>query len=195
MSAVTDGDWRSRRWEATHRRIYETAMRLFQEHGFDNVSVGQVAAAAGVSAPTFYSHFPSKDHIVMQLPTAEQMTALLAGQPTELPVVDRLRRAIARYLASGGPEERADVLARWKIIASTPALRVRAATFERTTAGLMADALLAGNEQVILTPAEAVVVDAHLAAYTYSLLAWADRDGERRLEDVVDEAFEALGHG
>ena len=82
---MTDSDWRSRRWDATHQRIYATALELFRQHGFDAVNVGQIASGAGVSVPTFYAHYPSKEHIVMQLPTTEQMAALLSTQPGDLP--------------------------------------------------------------------------------------------------------------
>src|SRR4051794_37216660 len=82
--AVSDGqDWRARRWAETHQRIYDTAIGLFQEHGFEQVSVGQIASGADVSVPTFYSHYPSKEHLVMQLPTAAEMHDLLATQPAE----------------------------------------------------------------------------------------------------------------
>jgi hypothetical protein len=91
-------------------------------------------------------------------------------------------------------EQRAEMLARWKIIASTPSLRTQAAAFERTTAGLVADALPA-KEGATLSPADAVLVDAYLAAYTHSLLAWADSDGQEDLEKLVDAAFDALGGG
>ena len=81
ITAVSETqDWRARRWEATHERIYATAMRLFQEQGFEPVSVGQIASGAEVSVPTFYAHYQSKEHLVMQLPTAAEMTALL-GDP------------------------------------------------------------------------------------------------------------------
>ena len=195
MCPVTDaGDGRSRRAEATRRRIYETAMRLFQEEGFDRVSVGQLASAAKVSVPTFYAHFPSKDHVVMQLPTAEQMEGLLATQPTDLPVGTRLRRAAPIWFSQWGPEERAEMLARWRIIASTPTLRTRAAEFERTTAGLVEKALPPDPESS-LTPAEGVLVMAYLAAFTSGLLAWADSDGQQELEKLVDAAFDALDGG
>ena len=69
-------DWRARRWEDTHQRIYDTAMRLFQEQGFEQVSVGQIASGAEVSVPTFYAHYQSKEHLVMQLPTPQEMNAL-----------------------------------------------------------------------------------------------------------------------
>lgn len=184
-------DWRRQRWEETHQRIYATALRLFQEHGFERVNVGQIASAAGVSVPTFYAHYPSKEHVVMQLPTAEQMAALLATQPAELPVGTRIRRAAPLWFAQWGPEERQDMLARWRVVASTPALRTRAAEFERTTAELVASALPASPGST-LTPAQAVIVNAYLAAFTAGLLEWADGEGEGVLEEIVDRAFQAL---
>ena len=188
---MTDSDWRSRRWDATHQRIYGAAMGLFDEHGFERVNVGQIAAGAGVSVPTFYAHYPSKEHIVMQLPTTEQMSALLATQPSELPLRDRLAGIAPIWLAQWGPEERVDLLARWRIIASTPALRTRAAEFERTTGEMIAGAL-PGEDGAAPRPSDAIVINAYLAAFTSGLLAWADGHGERKLEEHMDEAFEAL---
>jgi AcrR family transcriptional regulator len=188
---TVSSDWRSRRWEATHQRIYVTAMQLFQEHGFERVNVGQIATGSGVSVPTFYAHYPSKDHLVMQLPTAEAIATLLAEGPSELPVGERIRRAAPQWFAQWDPEEREDMLARWRVIATTPVLRTRAAEFERTTAGLIVDAL-PSEPGASLRPADSIVVNAYLAAFTAGLLAWADCNGERKLEELVDEAFEAL---
>jgi AcrR family transcriptional regulator len=184
-------DWRARRWDETHQRIYATAMALFEEHGFEHVHVGQIATGAGVSVPTFYAHYPSKEHLVMQLPTAEEMNALLAGQPAELPVAERIRSAMPVWFAMWSPEYREAQLVRWRVIATTPALRTRAAEFERTTAGMVADALPA-EPGARLSPAEQVVVNAYLSAFTLGMLAWADCNGERKLEELVDEAFDAL---
>ena len=184
-------DWRTRRWEDTHQRIYDTALSLFQEHGFDQVSVGQIAAAAGVSVPTFYAHYQSKEHIVMQLPTAHDFAAILAGQPTELSLHERIRRAIPPWLGTWTPDYREDALARWRIIAATPALRLRAAEFERTSGGVLADALPTPPGGA-LPPADAIVINAYLTAYTAGLLAWADGNGERKLEELIDEAFDVL---
>jgi AcrR family transcriptional regulator len=189
---VTDtGDWRTRRWEATHQKIYDVALELFQEHGFERVSVGQIAAAAGVSVPTFYAHYPSKEHVIMRLPTAHDFAALLAGQPAELPIGERIRRAVPQWLATWTPEFRQDALARWRIIAATPALRTRAAEFERTSANVVSDALPTEPGRT-LPPGDAIVVNAYMSAYTAALLAWADRDGEHKLEELMEEAFDAL---
>jgi AcrR family transcriptional regulator len=43
------------------RHLLEVAGRAFAEHGFHDVSMDDVAAAAGVSKPVVYSHFGSKD--------------------------------------------------------------------------------------------------------------------------------------
>ena len=188
------GEWRSRRWEATHRRIYEAAMRLFEEQGFERVNIGQLAAAAEVSVPTFYAHFPSKEHVVLHLLTAEQIASLIATQPTDLPVGERLRRIIPTFFAQWTPEVWEETLARWRIIAATPALRTRAAQFERTTADMLAGALPA-EAGVSLTPAEAVVVNAYMAAFTTGLLAWADSDGQEDLAALVDAAITAVQGG
>jgi AcrR family transcriptional regulator len=189
---VTDAqDWRSRRWEATHQRIYDTALRLFQELGFERVSVGQIASGSGVSVPTFYAHYPSKEHIVMQLPTAEEVTMLIRDQSAELPVGERIRRGAIDWFSSWSPEYREAQLARWRIIASTPVLRTRAAEFERATAGMVVDALPAGGGPA-LRPGDAIVVNAYLSAFTAGLLGWADGNGERKLEELLDEAFDVL---
>jgi len=172
-------DWRARRWEETHNRIYATAMRLFQENGFEQVSVGQIAAGASVSVPTFYAHYQSKEHLVMQLPTAEEMDAVLAGQPADLPVAVRIRMAMPVWFAAWSPEFR------------EAQLRTRAAEFERTTAGMLADAL-PGRSGATLPPADHVIVNAYLSAFTMGMLAWADCNGERKLEELIDEAFDAL---
>jgi AcrR family transcriptional regulator len=184
-------DWRTRRWEATHQRIYDTALALFQEHGFERVSVGQIASGAGISVPTFYAHYPSKEHIVMKLPTPEQMHALVASQPADLSLGERIRRGAPAYLASWRDEMRDAELVRWRIIATTPALRTRAAEFERTTAEMITEALPTAARSA-LTSRDAIIANAYMSAFTAALLAWADSHGERKLEEVVEEAFAAL---
>ena len=188
---MTYSDWRSRRWEATHQRIYAAAMELFAEHGFERVNVGQIAAGGGVSVPTFYAHYASKEHLVMQLPTAEQMASLLSTQPRELPLRERMVGLASVWLGLWGPEDRDDVLARWRIIASIPALRTRAAEFERTTAEMIVLALTRETGGPV-RQSDVILVNAHLAAFTSALLNWADGNGERKVEEHVDEAFGAL---
>lgn len=47
----------------TKQRILDKALDLFSKEGYDAVSVGQIAAAVGIKAPSIYNHFPSKQAI------------------------------------------------------------------------------------------------------------------------------------
>lgn len=184
-------DWRARRWAATHQRIYDTALELFQREGFDAVNVGQIARAADVSVPTFYAHYPSKEHLVMAVPSAEDFGNVLAELPAELPVAVRFRQAVLAWMAQWSAEFRQDALARWRVIATTPSLRTRAAEFERTSGHVVADAMPVEPGAAPRT-SDLIVINAYMSAYTAGLLAWADGNGERKLEELMDEAFDAL---
>jgi len=49
----------------TEQTIVEKAVALFKEHGFDQVSVKQIAKAAVVSEKTVFNYFPYKELIVL----------------------------------------------------------------------------------------------------------------------------------
>ena len=49
--------------ENTKQKILETALALFSAQGYDSVSVGEIAKAVGIKAPSLYNHFPSKQAI------------------------------------------------------------------------------------------------------------------------------------
>ncbi len=48
------------------RKIFDTAMHLFVERGYDNVTVDDIVSAAATSKGAFYNHFVSKDQIVLE---------------------------------------------------------------------------------------------------------------------------------
>ena len=186
-------DWRSRKRVQTHERIHQAALRLFAEHGFDRVSVAQIAAAAGISVPTFYAHFPAKEQLVISVPSAEVVAEVLAGQPADQPVADRIRGAARDWFTRFGPEERAELLARWRIVVTNPGLRLRSAEAERTTAALVLAYLREATGRA--DAADAIVVNAYLSAVNTVLVTWADLEGRRTLEELTEEAFEALRSG
>ena len=49
--------------EDTKQRILDQALELFSAKGYDSVSVGEIAKAVGIKAPSLYNHFPSKQAI------------------------------------------------------------------------------------------------------------------------------------
>ncbi len=48
----------------TRARLYETALGLFRERGYDDVTVAEIAEAAGVAKGTFFNYYPTKDHLL-----------------------------------------------------------------------------------------------------------------------------------
>jgi AcrR family transcriptional regulator len=182
-------DHRARQYASTHQRIYDAAMELFREFGYEDVPIGRLAAAAGVSVPTFYAHFPSKDELIMAVPERAEVAALLASVPGDRPLGERMSAVILGFARGLDGDRRSDALFRWQLIAATPRLRYRAAEYERATAQMFLDALGDGEQHA---PASSVVVTAHLSAWTQALLRWAGSDGELPLEEVAQEALDAL---
>src|SRR6516162_919953 len=67
---------------AKHEQIVKEASRLFRERGFENVSLGEVMKAAGLTHGAFYAHFDSKEEL--------QAAAVAYGQKVSL---GRLQRS------------------------------------------------------------------------------------------------------
>lgn len=50
----------------TRKRLYDVALALFKEKGYNNVSVDEIVAKANTSKGSFYTHFESKDQIIIE---------------------------------------------------------------------------------------------------------------------------------
>jgi len=88
---------------ATRHRLLDAARELATEGGYDAVGMRQVAARAGVSAPTAYLYFSSKNHVLVDVlvELVAQTSATLAIMPNHgRSAADRavatLRRAVAQ---------------------------------------------------------------------------------------------------
>lgn len=49
--------------EDTRQKIMNKALELFSARGYDSVSVGEIASAVGIKAPSLYNHFSGKQAI------------------------------------------------------------------------------------------------------------------------------------
>ena len=82
--------------ERSRARIIEAARSLFAEHGFESVSMDEVAAEAGVSRTTVFNHFPTKPALLEGVTERilEGYEELLdqSVRSTRTTVVDRVRR-------------------------------------------------------------------------------------------------------
>jgi len=58
---------RERKRDLTRARLYAAALDEFRGAGFDRSSVARIAREAGVSRASFYFHFPTKEHVLLEL--------------------------------------------------------------------------------------------------------------------------------
>ena len=65
---------------ARFQRILEAASRLFSAHGLERASVDAIAAEAGVSKMTIYSHFASKEGLFAAV-VRDRAVRILGGLP------------------------------------------------------------------------------------------------------------------
>jgi AcrR family transcriptional regulator len=56
---------RERRKLGTRRKLLRAAKDRFEEHGYHNVTVAEIAADAGVSVKTLFQHFRSKEDLLL----------------------------------------------------------------------------------------------------------------------------------
>ncbi|MFJ3974211.1 TetR family transcriptional regulator [Streptomyces sp. NPDC090021] len=190
---------RERKKARTRRTIQEHALRLFLSQGFQNTTVEQIAAAAGVSHMTFFRYFPTKESVVESDDYDPLIARLIQERPAHESDLVALREALLHGLREVYGAGREALLARTRLILTTPALRARTWDNQYATQLLFARALQArdpeGDEL-----ARRVAAAAALATVTTALAAWVEGDGARALPDLVDEAFRALcreadGHG
>jgi AcrR family transcriptional regulator len=52
--------------EATPKeKLFQTAARLFYQHGYQSIGVDTIAAESGIGKMTLYRHYPSKDDLIV----------------------------------------------------------------------------------------------------------------------------------
>jgi len=89
-----DGNALGTRRELTRQRIVKAATEQLLDHGYNQMRVDEVAAAASVTRPTLYAYFESKSHLLIAAMSEEAMSQLSGIEPLfdpERPAEDRLR--------------------------------------------------------------------------------------------------------
>lgn len=78
-------DGRERRSLRTRRRLYEAALEEFRRVGFEAASIARITRRAGVSRPSFYFHFPTKQHVLLELQWALEHEVVARVAPLDDP--------------------------------------------------------------------------------------------------------------
>jgi len=99
------------------------AFSLFEQKGFDQTTVDDIASAAGIGRRTFFRYFQSKNDVPWGAfeQELEQMRAHLAATPTDMPLMDALRVAIVDFNQLS-PEAVPQHRRRMELILGVPAL-------------------------------------------------------------------------
>ncbi|WP_171170726.1 TetR/AcrR family transcriptional regulator [Streptomyces sp. I05A-00742] len=138
---------RERKKQRTRAAISETAIRLFLRHGFDQVSVADVAAEAEVSKPTLFRYFPTKEDLVVHRFADHETEAATTVREREpgTSALDALHRKFVDGLDARDPItglcDNADVLAFHGLVRSTPALVARVGEYMARSEEALAQAL------------------------------------------------------
>lgn len=97
------------RAEDTRRKIYEAAMRLFREKGFEETTMRDIAAKAGVALGGTYYYYSSKDAIVLAFyrEMQESSTPLVgAALADKKKLKDRIRAVLDQRLQLLAPNRK-----------------------------------------------------------------------------------------
>lgn len=80
------------------QQILAAAGELFREHGYHNVSVAQVAAAVGITAPALYRHFKNKPDLLYAAVNAgiESLYDRVAGSEDLKSLIAELAASVSR---------------------------------------------------------------------------------------------------
>ncbi|MEV8423942.1 TetR/AcrR family transcriptional regulator [Streptomyces niveus] len=141
------GGLRERKKRQTYERLSETAIALFLEKGFENVSVAEIAAAAEVSKPTLFRYFPAKEDLVLHRfadheDEAARVVADAGGRSPLAALHRHFTDGLARRDPVTGLNDDPRVLAFHGLLYGTPSLVARAYAYQGRSEAALAAALV-----------------------------------------------------
>ncbi|GGV64643.1 TetR family transcriptional regulator [Streptomyces longisporoflavus] len=176
--------------------LAQAAFQLFLERGFEQTTVDDIVARAGVGRRSFFRYFPSKEDAVF--PDHEScladMTAFLdaadGGDPVEA-VCDAARIVLRMYATN--PEFSVQ---RYRLTQEVPGLRTYELSvvrrYERTMAGYLRGRYADYEDGSLRAE---VIAAAVVAAHNNALRSWLRSGGDGDAEAAVDHALELVRNG
>lgn len=114
---------RQRKKMETRQAIRREAFRLFDERGYAGTTTEQIAAAAEVSASTFFRYFPSKESVLLADDLSAVILSTLASQPAEMAPLTAFRTAVHDAYAQMAADEWEIEKIRQRLLYSLPELQ------------------------------------------------------------------------
>jgi AcrR family transcriptional regulator len=190
---VTESGWDVRRRRVAHD-IEEIALARFVRDGYHQVTVEQIAQAAGIHERTFFRYFASKDDVMLALPrrSIEALGSALRHRPEEEPIYDAFVSAVREAATELGEDTDLRVVS-GRIFLETPDLVARVSGefgthLSDSVAGAVAVRL--GDSPQSLRVG---VVTAVLTAVTFHVWnRWLLAGGEDDVASMLKSAFDLV---
>lgn len=176
----------------THEAIEAVAFELFEEQGFDETTVEEIAEAAGVGRRTLFRYFPSKFDIPWGKfdQSLEIFDGTLAAIPEEVRVWQAVQRGVVQFNtfdATVISQHRA----RMTLILRTPALQAHSVLmyqrWRNVIANFVADRYHMASSDLLPRTVGHVSLALALSAYEQWLQSQSSS-----LENLLEEAMSAL---
>jgi AcrR family transcriptional regulator len=185
---------RERKKLRTVQQLQEAALDLFLEHGFDNVTTDDIAAAVEVSKTTFYRYFESKEDVLLGN-TAERLASIrqaLEQRPVDEPVLAAVRQAMAAVVRQYD-QERDAALLRARVMRESRSLRARNLEQQAAWEGVVADFVRSRLPDSPQRELQSRVIAAKvIASLRATVDYWLDTQGRDQLEGLVDNVLGTL---
>jgi mycofactocin system transcriptional regulator len=184
-----------RRRSTTWNHITDVAIDLFAARGFDEVSVDDVAQAAGIARRTLFRYYSSKNAIPWgDFDThLEHLRGLLDNVEPAVPTGEALRAALLAF-NTFGDQETVRHRQRMRVILQTAALQAYSMTmyagWREVIAAFVADRSGAKPADLIPQTVAWTMLGVALAAYEHWLA-----DETVSLPQALGDAFDTISHG
>jgi AcrR family transcriptional regulator len=179
------------RWEPNARgRLERAALDLYIERGFDQTTVAEIAARAGLTERTFFRHFADKREVLFAGAAGLQdfLVSTLASIPDSAAPID----AVAAALEAAGAvlqERRESARQRQAVIAANTELQERELIKLAALAAAMAGVL---RQRGVSDPAASLTAEAGIAVFKIAFERWINDTSQRDLPQLIRESLDAL---
>ncbi len=189
---------RERKKLQTRAALHSAALRLATQHGFDRMTVEEIAEAADVSNRTFFNYFSSKEEAVIghDPDEAARLRSALADRPARESPLDSLRVVLSERARRLVGEREDEWSTRRLALEAEP--RLRAALL--ASWGALERALIEGVAARTGTdpdrdPYPALVVGAAAAATRVAVTMRLHRPARHSLDELLKRVFAELDEG
>jgi AcrR family transcriptional regulator len=179
------------RWEPDAAgRLAEAAMQLYGERGFDQTTVADIAARAGLTERTFFRYFADKREVLFSGGKMLQdfVVERVARAPAATPPLDAVAGALAETTELFEPR-RDFARQRQALITAHPDLHERELIKLAALAAAVAEAL---RRRGVAAPAAGLAAEAGIAIFKSAFESWLADGKKRDLGHHVQAAHVAL---